>query len=399
MEVESKKQRLLFLDNIKLLFAILVIFQHTRVTYQGMGWWYYIEPDQSLVVLDLLSEIVFQTLASIGGLLQASLMGLFFLMGGFLTPKSYDRKGALLFWKERLLRLGIPLLLYILIINPLMYYILAVLDIHPWNTYSSLQGTLLDYYSAQLNSIGQFLDFLTSTGPMWFLWVLLLFTALYTLWRQIIKLDSVQQYIPKELSIPSNFSLLLFALVLGFGTFLVRIVSPIDQFPLGIPVASLIQYLMMFCVGIIAVKNDWFQKMSKDHIKIWSSIIVAVYVSFFLYFLIFLGLDADTTVFLGGSPPTLHALLFALADNIISMGMIFVLIPLFYLKFNTQGPQIKKLSASAFHMYLIHAPILVAVSLVFASIPLMAIIKLLIVFPITIILCYLASYYILQRIL
>ncbi|UCC51151.1 MAG: hypothetical protein JSV68_18890, partial [Anaerolineaceae bacterium] len=68
----SKKPRLLFLDNIKVLFAILVIFLHTRVTYNGAGWWYYIESSP----VDLFSVIFFTTLTSIGGLFQASLLGL-----------------------------------------------------------------------------------------------------------------------------------------------------------------------------------------------------------------------------------------------------------------------------------------------------------------------------------
>ncbi|MHA1979422.1 MAG: hypothetical protein ACW98I_21160, partial [Candidatus Hodarchaeales archaeon] len=87
--IELKKPRLLFLDNIKLMFAILVIFNHARVTYEGSGWWYYIEEN----TLDLFSSILFQLIASVGGVFQSSLLGLFFLMGGFLTPKSYDRKG------------------------------------------------------------------------------------------------------------------------------------------------------------------------------------------------------------------------------------------------------------------------------------------------------------------
>ena len=112
---ESKRPRLIFLDNIKFLFAVLVIFQHVRVTFGGMGVWYYIEGG----VLDLFSAIVFQSITSIGRLFQSSLMGLFFLMGAFFTPRSYDRKGVATFWKERLIRLGIPLLLYILLINPI----------------------------------------------------------------------------------------------------------------------------------------------------------------------------------------------------------------------------------------------------------------------------------------
>ncbi|MHA2173638.1 MAG: acyltransferase family protein [Candidatus Hodarchaeales archaeon] len=390
---ESKKPRLLFLDNIKILFAILVIFNHVRVTYEGSGWWYYIEEN----TLDLFSYIFFQTLASLGGLFQAALLGLFFLLAGFLTPKSYDRKGVTSFWKERLTRLGIPILLYVLLINPFIFYILAMLGIQPWSTNPNLQGSLLDFYASQFQSLEKSLSFLTEIGPMWFLFVLLIFTLIYTLWRQMTKSDSFQQYIPKELSIPKYLHLLLFALILGCIAFLVRIVSPVDRFPLGIPLGYITQYLMMFSVGIIAVKYDWLEKMSKDHIKVWSITMTATVILFFVYFLTFMGLDSDYTTVLGGLNP--HALVFALADNILCMGMIFFLIPIFKLKFYNQGIFSKNLSASSFHMYLIHPPILVAVSLVFAPIPLFPIVKLAIVFPITVLLCFLTSHFVLRKIL
>jgi len=398
---ESKQSRLLFLDNIKLLFAILVIFQHTRVTYQGSGWWYYIEAIQPPIKeLDILSEIIFQTIVSLGGLLQASLLGLFFLMGGFLTPKSFDRKGAVKFWKERLVRLGIPLLLYIFIINPILYYTLATLDILPWVELTSLEGSLLDYYLYQLKSVSQFVDFITSTGPMWFLYVLLIFSAGYTIWRTFSATDFwKRRNLPNEISIPSKFQLLVLAIILGVGTFLVRINFPIDSFPLGIPVGSMIQYTLMFSIGIIAVQNEWVQQMSKDQIKFWSLIIVGAYLTFFSYFVIFVGFDADLQVFLGGSPPTLEALLFAIVDNIISMGMIFVLIPIFYMRFNTQGPLLRDFSASSFHMYIVHAPILIMVSLVFAPINLFPIFKLVIVLPLTVLFCFLISHFILRKVL
>ena len=192
-----------------------------RVTYGGTGWWYYIETTP----VDTFSIIFFTTLSSIGGLFQAAFMGLFFLLGGYFTPKSYDRKGVRSFWKERLLRLGIPILLYVVIINPIMIYSLSALGIYPWSLPNSL------------------LDFLTFWGPMWFLTVLILFTASYTLWRQVTKVDSVQRRIPKEFSIPKYIYLLLFAIGLGFGTFLLRLVSPIDQSLLGLP------FLLSFCIS------------------------------------------------------------------------------------------------------------------------------------------------------
>ena len=392
MNTESKKPRFLFLDNIKVLFTILVIFQHVRVTYGGSGGWYYIEAPPN----DLASLIFFITLTSIGGIFQASLMGLFFLMGGYFTPKSYDRKGVRSFWKERLLRLGIPLLLYILLVNPILGYIPYALGINNYGTFPTPQGTFLDYYLSQFQSLEAFIGFITRTGPMWFLYVLLIFTAVYTLWRQITKIDSIQHRIPKELQIPKYFYLLLLAISLGFFTFLVRLISPIDKFPLGIPFGFFIPYLMMFSVGVIAVRYNWIGKMTRRHVKVWAITILVAFILLNLYVVIFLGFDSDLSIFLGG--PTWGALVFTVVENVIAMGMIFVLLKVFYAKFNDQGKILQNLASSAFYMYLIHPIVLVSVSLVFAYLPLLPVIKLAIVFPLTVILCYLISHFVLEKI-
>ena len=71
-------------------------------------WWYYVESGP----VDTVSMVFFMILIGVGGLFQSSLLGLFFLMGGYFTPRSHDRKGVSAFWRERLRRLGIPLLLY-----------------------------------------------------------------------------------------------------------------------------------------------------------------------------------------------------------------------------------------------------------------------------------------------
>jgi surface polysaccharide O-acyltransferase-like enzyme len=153
---------------------------------------------------------------------------------------------------------------------------------------------------------------------------------------------------------------------------------------------------MMFSIGVIALRYDWFEQMSKRHVRDWSITMAATLVLFYLYGFLFLGLDADFSVVLGG--PTLAAFLFVLAETIICMAMIFVLIPIFRARFNHQGALLRNLSASAFHMYLIHPPILVLVALAFASILLSPVLKLAIVWPLTVILCYLVSHYVLQRI-
>ncbi len=387
-EYLSKKPRYLFLDNIKVLFTILVIYWHVMVTYVEAGWWYYKESNP----VDPISYVFLLLLVSIGGIFQSSLLGLFFLLGGYFTPNSYDRKGVYNFWKERLVRLGIPLIFYVILINPLMIYILAKIGIAPWNTNPALQGSFLDYYYFIFLSWNDFVDFLSFSGPMWFLKVLLLFTVVYTLWRQITKLESVNLKIPKELPIPRYLYLLLLAIGLGFLTFLIRIFYPIDVRPFEIPLGQIIQYLMMFGVGIISVRYLWFEKMTRKHVKLWLTTILFSAAIIYLDFFLVLGVDANLVVFSGGF--NIHAFLFAMADNVICMGVIFVLIKVFYARFNKQGSLLRNVSASAYHMYLIHPPILVAISLGIAILDISPIVKIGIVFPLAVLLCYLVSHYI-----
>ncbi|MGB5909792.1 MAG: acyltransferase family protein [Promethearchaeia archaeon] len=399
MNTESNSPRLLYLDNIKFLFALLVIFTHVRVSYGGEGWWYYIATLNESNPVDTFTLIFFYMTAGFAGIFQASLMGLFFLMGSYFTPKSYDRKGVSAFWKERLIRLGIPLLLYILLFNPIIFYLLAAGGIQPWSSpteYPRLQGSFIEYYLSNFKSLDYLVNFLTSWTITWFIVVLLIFLAIYTIWRQITKINSIQQRIPKEVPIPKYIYLLLLAIGLGFLAFLVRINYSIIETPLGLPLAYMIQYFMMFSVGIIAYRYGWFEKMTRRHVKVWAITIFITVMLFFTYFFVVVGVDSDFSAFFGGF--NINALIFALVDNIACMGMIFVLIKIFYARFNKQGKILKSLADSSYHMYLIHPFVVIPVSLGFAFIPLSPIIKLAIVFPVSVLLCYLISHFILQKI-
>lgn len=43
---ETKKPRLLYIDNLRILLTVLVILQHLGITYGGPGDWFYNEPGQ-----------------------------------------------------------------------------------------------------------------------------------------------------------------------------------------------------------------------------------------------------------------------------------------------------------------------------------------------------------------
>ncbi|MFX1489012.1 MAG: hypothetical protein ACFFBI_07685, partial [Promethearchaeota archaeon] len=179
-------------------------------------------------------------------------------------------------------------------------------------------------------------------------------------------------------------------------TFLIRIVFPIDVRPLEIPWGQIIQYLIMFIIGVICIRYLWFEMMTKKNVKIWLITIIVSLVIIFIDFFIAIAKGVDLVDFTGGA--NLHAFLFAMVDNVICMGVIFVLIKVFYAKFNKQGPILRNLSISAYHMYLLHPLILVALSLGFASIDLYPVIKIAIVFPLTVVFCYLVSHYVVEKI-
>ena len=402
MSVPTETKRIFFLDNLKLFFVILVVFYHAAVTYGVEGWWYYLahlnENNSSTIqLLNEVNSLFFLLLTVIGALFQSSLMGLFFLLGGFFTPGSYERRGPRSYWKSRLSRLGIPLVLYIVLIDPLMVYSLAILGVKDWNTFSSLQGSFLDFYFSRFQSINGVIEFLSSTGPMWFLTVLLLLTFGYTIWTQIAQLEPVNAFVTRENQIPSIIVLFLVSLVLGILTFIIRLFFPVGDVILGIPFAFSIQYAMMFIVGLIAYRYEWFEKMTISQGKKWGVIILAS-ASFFVFYLIFIfGLDSDLTLMAGSF--TIHALVYSMVDNIICMGMIFVIIPIVRDNFNIQGDYIKKMSSNAYIMYLLHAPMLVLVSLLMASIVLLPFVKLFLASIATIIFCFLISHYLIKRII
>ena len=113
----NPKPRLFYIDNLRWLMIIFVVIMHVNVTYSMIGGWYYIEETS----LDLFETLYF---GMYGSFTQAYFMGLLFFIAGYFVPPSFDRKGFGKFTKERFIRLGIPSLIYMLILHPICIFIL-----------------------------------------------------------------------------------------------------------------------------------------------------------------------------------------------------------------------------------------------------------------------------------
>src|SRR5512136_106099 len=157
------KARFLYLDNLRMAVITLVVLMHVAIMYGAEGSWYYHEAGEKDTLVYLITTLL-------GGIGTAFVMGLLFLVAGYFTPRSYDRKGARAFLIDRLKRLGLPLLFYGVVILPIISYLL---DLH-----AGFQGSLGQWLVDYIRGLQSFAD-----GPVWFLSELLIFSIFYTLWR------------------------------------------------------------------------------------------------------------------------------------------------------------------------------------------------------------------------
>ena len=115
--VVAGRHRYRYLDNLKVVLVVGVIVGHVTLAWTGVGVWVFEEPH---VREPLLSFLV---LGAVTGALFA--MPLFFLIAGLFTPRSLERKGLGRFCADRVVRLGVPMLFFILFLSPVVELMLA----------------------------------------------------------------------------------------------------------------------------------------------------------------------------------------------------------------------------------------------------------------------------------
>ena len=109
-----------YLDNLKVVLIAAIIALHGIAGYAGtLEVWTYTEMRE--VTLSPAAEIAVVLLALPIGLF---LIALLFLVAGLLTVPSIGRKGPSRFAQDRLIRLGIPFAVYVLLIQPTVVYAL-----------------------------------------------------------------------------------------------------------------------------------------------------------------------------------------------------------------------------------------------------------------------------------
>ena len=367
--MDTSKPRLYFIDNLRWLMIIFVVLMHVNVTYSMFGGWYYIEKTK----LDMFQTIYF---GMYGSFTQAYFMGFLFFIAGYFVPASYDRKGFGMFTKERLIRLGIPTLIYMLVIHPVTIMILN--HYQHWNM--NISAEYLKYIRT--------FNFIGSSGPLWFAFALLIFSALYAIVRKV----GCAGYQPAvKTGTLSSKQILAVALFISVFTFATRIIFPIGTNILNMQLCFFPQYIVLFVLGLIFFRRNLLQTLPY-HLGMNCFKYTLIFGTLFWFVIMILGRGEPKTVDPFAGHVSWQSVAYAFWESFFCVGVCLGLIVWFREKFNRQGRWSRFLSDNAFGVYVFHTPVLVFISMLFKEIAMYPFFKYLIVAIITIPLCFMVSH-------
>jgi glucan biosynthesis protein C len=350
---------------MRIMLVAWVIIFHVAITYGAPGDWFYYENSQVTVAEGAVYALFL-------GVSQAFFMGLYFLISAYFTPSSLQRKGNTAYLKDRIIRLGIPLMIFVLIFDPLMQYGIALAK--------GFSGSFLSFLNNFFSNYS-----IIGSGPLWFVEALLIFSAAYLLWCRFTKFPAVQR------KFPSNVAIVMFALFLGLVSFAVRIWIPIGAFNfLNFQLGFFPQYIALFIVGIMAYRNNWLNQIPKRTGRICR--VIAVGLICLLPVILITGIPAnyDLSVFFGGF--SWQAVAYAFWEQATGIVIIIALIDLFRQKWNKPGRAKGVLSANASGAYFLFAPVIVFLALVFRDLAMDPMLKFILVSPPAVAICFGLSY-------
>lgn len=359
-------RRLAYIDNLRILLTVLVVLHHCAVTYGNIPVWYYVEPAQDPTgrALDLLVILN-----------QAFFMGMFFLISGLFVPGSADRKGGRRFMRDRLVRLGVPLLLFALLLRPLV---------------------TAGIYREFASDVPYWLFYIVSwdPGPLWFVETLLVFCLAYVLIRRLrgrrapAAADTGRSGATGARpsgAFPGPAAVAGFTAVLVAATWAWRIIVPVGTFwpVIGLPTPYFLpQYALMFTVGALAFRRGWFTRIPDG--AGWGGLAMTAAGAALLA----LTIDAPERI----DPLSLKALADPVQEGVFSVGIMLALLWLFQRFFNRQGPFARFLSANAYGVYFLHAPVLVGIGMLLSGWEAPALAKFAALAAIALPVCWIAAY-------
>jgi len=331
-------QRDLYIDRLRTVMTALVILHHAAITYGAIGGWFWREVEPSRAISSQLL-IYFCTIN------QAYFMGFFFLLAGYFTPASLERKGYGRFILDRYLRLGLPILGFALILAPVTVGFMTLAQGH-------------GFWAGPVY-LWQHRMFIN--GPLWFTEALLFFCIPYCGWRALFGPSlSDSERTPKP--VPAGRWWIGTALATGIGALALRQFVPVGVNVFGMQLGYFATYIFLYSLGVAAWRYDWLRQLTWKNARTglitlaitWPLMIVGGAVASAMY-------GPGKSNFSGGH--TWPAILYALWEPFVAWGLIALWLLVFRARMNQPSALWDWLGRRAYAVYIIHPPVLVGVSL------------------------------------
>ena len=344
--------RLPWIDHVRTFMIVLVVNMHACVTASHVGDWYVlVDPDPPMA--QKLWFIFWQ------GHLQAFFMGLLFFLAGCFAQASLARRGTGPFLLERGRRLGLPALLYMLVLHPFI-----LLGLNPWH---AKFPPFAEFYRDYLRS-GRFLG---ESGPLWFAVALLLFCLALVAWNSARGSGNANANV-RNTNIgvgrpPSGQRLVGFALALGLASFVVRIVQPIGTDVMNFQLCFFPQYIAAFAVGLAATRHGWLAALATSATARRAGWLALLGGPLLLAGVIVTGgpISPGHIPYFGGGTP--QSLGFAFWEQLTGVGLALGTLSWFSRRLDRTTPVLTWLGDRAFAVYVFHAPVLIALTIAFRS--------------------------------
>ena len=326
----QQQHRTLFLDQIKAIMIALVIASHTtllaNLSSAGVG--QLIKDAPLFAAVNLWFVWVCNTF----------FMNILFLISGYLLPQSIQKQGLKKFVKNRLIRLGIPLSLSIILIN----------NILPIGGLLVPDSPAFDqaFTSLPLNRI----------GPQWFLLVLIIFNAMYCLWAW---LHNTKFSINQNTPVPGWRSWLISAVILGiiemgmshFSNLWINL-KETNLDGLGYQGMHLFTYGFLFAVGCKSASHRWLERINQRLAYSWFQASLLISLTF-LAVMVATILMGNNSYFLQQAWPILSAFI-----PFVGWGYMAIFLTWTQHHEHIGGAWLAEAGRDGFGAYLIHMPVL-----------------------------------------
>lgn len=407
METGKKitSDRVIFLDNLRYLFVLCVVVQHSSNAYYGnlpiMRWWPVVDPG-SCTALGLLCAI-----------LNLFTMPLLFFIAGYFALPTIKRHGASAFVVSKLKRLGIPWVVCTLTICPIL----------PLVYHYTRNGLTLSqsYFDLWVKLIRSFLRFDVGVIPsmnqvmmndgfyqryMWFISLLLLFFIIFGLLYRMKKgwFDAACSAGPKNATVSSSLKLLgavggislAGAMLGGMPVLLAGYKDPMSWFSLANVIQfqpiSLPVFVIYFALGVVMYRNRWVERGKfPGHAPIWlisTAILLMLYIFFLHGFM-----DAPS----GSDAQDLFGFLTGLAGSMLTMAFLGSFSSLAVRYWSRPTRMNRNLAANSYNIYLSHYIFVIVLQLILFTIPgIPVLLKFALVAASSMTLAYLASQFLIR---